>query len=277
MGVTAKALWYIEGHLRGDVSLDAIAQSAGVSRYHLSRAFSASLGCGLASYVRGRRLSEAAKALQNGAPDILSVALDAGYGSHEAFTRAFRQYFGVTPEQARAHTSNIDLKFLEAIRMEATTSTAIAPVRTVKRDAILIFGVGRHYSSLSMAGLPSQWEQFLPHFGYIQYQVGRTAYGVICNADDADNFDYICGVEVAEFPAQPADFTRLRIAPQTYAVFRHNDHISTIGATCRAIWNQGLPDAGYQAADSPWFEQYGEEFDGRTGLGGCEIWIPIVR
>jgi predicted transcriptional regulator YdeE len=49
-----------------------------------------------------------------------------------------------------------------------------------------------------------------------------------------------------------------------------------IGATCSAIWNQGLPDSGYQAADSPWFERYGEEFDGRTGLGGLEIWIPIA-
>jgi AraC family transcriptional regulator len=46
-------------------------------------------------YVRGRRLTEAAKVLSDGAPDILTVALDAGYGSHEAFTRAFRDQFGV--------------------------------------------------------------------------------------------------------------------------------------------------------------------------------------
>ena len=70
---------------------------------------------------------------------------------------------------------------------------------------------------------------------------------------------------------------RLRIPPQTYAVFLHTDHISNIGATCSVIWNQGLPDSGYKAADSPWFEHYSEEFDGRTGLGGLEIWIPIIR
>lgn len=52
-------------------------------------------------YVRGRRLTEAAKALSRGAPDIFSVALDAGYGSHEAFTRAFPDEFGVTPETIR--------------------------------------------------------------------------------------------------------------------------------------------------------------------------------
>jgi AraC family transcriptional regulator len=56
----------------------------------------------------------------------------------------------------------------------------------------------------------------------------------------------------------------------------HSDHIANIGATCRAIWNQGLPDSGYKPADGAWFERYGEEFDSRTGLGGLEIWIPIV-
>jgi AraC-like DNA-binding protein len=52
--------------------------------------------------MRGRRLSEAARVLANGGPDILSVALDFGYGSHEAFTRAFRDQFGLTPESVRA-------------------------------------------------------------------------------------------------------------------------------------------------------------------------------
>src|SRR5581483_10299997 len=101
VSVTAKALWYIESHLSGDLSLDAIADVVGVSRFHVSRAFGVSMGMSLASYVRRRRLSEAAGALAGGAPDILAVALDSGYGSHEAFTRAFRQQFGITPEQLR--------------------------------------------------------------------------------------------------------------------------------------------------------------------------------
>jgi AraC family transcriptional regulator len=99
VSVTPKALWYIESHLSSELSLDAVAEVARVSRFHLSRAFAASTGISLTGYMRARRLSEAAKALVKGAPDILSVALDAGYGSHEAFTRAFRQHFGVTPEQ----------------------------------------------------------------------------------------------------------------------------------------------------------------------------------
>lgn len=48
-----------------------------------------------------------------------------------------------------------------------------------------------------------------------------------------------------------------------------------VGTTWKAIWNQALPDSGYKAADGPAFERYPEQFDGRTGFGGLEIWIPV--
>ena len=117
MSVTGRALWYVESHLDTDVSLEAVAESAGVSRFHLSRAFTASIGQALASYSRARRLSVAARKLLNGAPDILSVALDAGYGSHEAFTRAFRQHFALTPDQFRTRGSEDTSLLQEPLQM----------------------------------------------------------------------------------------------------------------------------------------------------------------
>jgi AraC family transcriptional regulator len=279
MSVTGRAIWYIESHLRSELSLAIVADAIGVSTFHLCRAFPVSTGISFASYLRGRRLSEAAEVLAQGASDILTVALDRGYGSHEAFTRAFRQQFGLTPEQVRSRQNTNHLSLLEPITMQQTktsTNTALLPPRTAKHEALLIFGLGRPYSCQdSNAGIPSQWDLFLPHFGNIPGQVGKIAYGVICNSDAAGSYDYICGVEVTAFPSHPADYTRLRIPPQTYAVFDHKDHISTVNATWSAIWNQGLTDAGFQAVDGPAFERYGEEFDGRTGLGGLELWIPI--
>lgn len=273
MSVTGKALWYIESHLSGDTSLDAIADVAEVSRFHLSRAFSAASGCSITSYLRARRLSEAAKALACGAPDILAVALDAGYGSHEAFTRAVRHHFGLTPEQIRAQASTTDIKLQEPLRMDNNTIAPLASPRIVGSSALLIFGLGERCTS--NAGMPAQWDRFLPHLGHIQGQVGNVAYGVICNTDEAGTYEYICGVEVRKFPSHPPEFARLRIPPQTYAVFEHRGHISEIGATWKAIWNQALPDCGHKAVDGPAFERYPETFDGRTGLGGLEIWIPV--
>src|SRR5262245_13840586 len=97
----ARALWFVESHFAQEITLDDVAAVAGVSRYHLSRTFSLATGTGLMAYVRARRLSEAAKSLAAGAPDILAVALDCGYGSHEAFSRAFREQFDLTPEAVR--------------------------------------------------------------------------------------------------------------------------------------------------------------------------------
>lgn len=274
MSVSAKALWYIESHLTGDLSLEAIATVVGVSRFHLSRAFSASTGASLAGYVRGRRLGDAARALANGAEDILSLALESGYGSHEAFTRAFRQQFGVSPEQlrAQAHANGITLQ--EPIRMDKPTTTSLAPPRIVKSDALSIFGLAQHYGQ-SKAGIPSQWNRFLPHMGHIPGQIGQVTYGVVYNFDEGGECDYLCGVAVNEFPSHPQEFTPLRIPPQTYAVFEHHDHISAIAAAWKEIWEHGLSDAGYQSADGPAFERYDERFDGRTGLGGFELWVPI--
>ena len=42
-----------------------------------------------------------------------------------------------------------------------------------------------------------------------------------------------------------------------------------------AIWTKWLPELGFEAVDAPYLEYYGEEFDGRTGMGGYQIWIPI--
>src|ERR1700742_1751890 len=102
MNPAQKALWFIESHLAEPLTLDEIAEVAGISRFHLVRAFAAVTGLPVMRYVRARRLTEAARALAGGAPDILTVALEAGYGSHEGFTRAVRDHFGGAPERGRA-------------------------------------------------------------------------------------------------------------------------------------------------------------------------------
>src|ERR1700752_3489711 len=117
MNPAQKALWFIESHLADPLTLDDISGIAGVSRFHMVRAFAAATGFSVMRYVRARRLTEAARALADGAPDILTLALDADYGSHEAFTRAFRDHFGLTPETVRATTCLDHIRLQEPIQM----------------------------------------------------------------------------------------------------------------------------------------------------------------
>jgi len=275
MNPAQKALWYIESHLAGPLTLDEISNVAGISRFHMVRAFAAATGLSVIRYVRARRLSEAARALAAGAPDILDVALNADYGSHEAFTRAFRDHFGVTPETVRATTCLDKLRLQEPILMESTAFDTIAPPRFETGKAMLVAGVGDRFSHDNGAGIPGLWQCFHQYVQNFPGRIGQVAYGVCTNGDDAGNFDYIAGVEVADFSDLPREFSRVRIAEQRYAVFTHTDHISTIRRTINTIWNHWLPTSGHKMADAPTFERYDEKFDPATGDGGFEIWVPI--
>src|SRR5882672_2923817 len=260
MNPAQKALWYIESHLAAPLTLDDVAGVAGVSRFHLVRAFATATGFSVMRYVRARRLSKAAQALAAGAPDILSLALDADYSSHEAFTRACLDR----------------LKLVEPIVMDSTLLDNLRPPRFETGKPFLVSGIAERCThENSGAGIPNLWHQLHQTVDHIPARIGKLAYGVCCNGDDAGNFDYVAGVEVADFSDLPREFSRVRIPEQKYAVFTHAEHISTIRRTHNTIWNHWLPVSGFKAADAPSFERYDEQFDPATGNGGLEIWIPV--
>jgi AraC family transcriptional regulator len=275
MDPVQKALWFVESHSREKMSLEEIASACKVSAFHLTRTFGETTGLSLMRYVRARRLSEAARQLAQGAQDILGIAFDAGYGSHEAFTRAFRDHFSLTPEQVRsqAHLNNTQL--VEAIVMSATPTAELTPPRFETKKPMLVARVVERYDCQSPGGIPDQWQRFSPYLGKIPGQVGQTAYGVIYNFDGDGNFDYMCGVEIAAAADLPRGITSLQVPEQNCAVFTHRGHVAGIRTTFKAIWSQWFPEFGHQAASAASLERYGPEFNPMTGMGGFEIWIPI--
>lgn len=277
MDPVRKAIWFVEGHTGdGQLSLEHIARQCKVSPFHLTRAFTAATGMSLMRYARGRRLSIAAQRLTAGATDILQVALDAGYGSHEAFTRAFRDQFGVTPEQARAAGKDITLPLIEALSMTATSLVTLAPPRFETRGERLLAGLVQRHDCQTPEGIPRQWQR-LGHFleQGIPGQVGQTAFGVCYNFDSDGAFDYLCGVEINGRGELPAGLVTLRLAAQRYAMFAHSGHVVTIRSVIDAAWNRWLPSSGEKAMEAPFLEVYGPQFNPMTGLGGFEIWLPI--
>lgn len=227
-------------------------------------------------YVRARRLSAAAQRLAAGAADILSVAVECGYGSHEAFTRAFRDQFGVTPESVRAQNHVNNIRLIEAIATGDRRFVQLDPPRFENGDVMLVAGIARNYSGVdASAAIPAQWQQLDSYGGEVRGRDGRVTYGVCYNLDDEGSMDYLCGLEVDSFVALPREFARLRLTARRYVVFAHRDHIASIRATWNTIWNEWLPQSGHQAADAPLFERYDEIFDRRTGKGGVELWIPL--
>lgn len=275
--IVEKALWFIEHRYAHDVALDDVADHIGVSRFHLSRCFPAATGMSISAYLRGRRLTEAAKALAGGAPDILAIALDAQYGSHEAFTRAFREQFGVTPEQVRARGELAGLRLIEAIRYDSAPFVPLDPPRLVEGRPLLIAGLMERHDCTKPEGVPAQWQRFTPHIESIPNGVGRAAYGVISELfANSESFQYLSGVEVSDLFGLDPGLSALRLPAQRYAAFTHPGHVSSMRSTIHTIFNREIAALKLEVGDLPNFiEYYGPRFNPETGEGEVEIWVPL--
>lgn len=275
--IVEKALWFIEHRYGDDIDLEVMARHIGVSRFHLSRSFPAATGLSISAYLRGRRLTEAAKRLADGAPDILSVALDACYGSHEAFTRAFRDHFGLTPEQLRDRGSVDGLRLVEPLRVDDSMLVDLAPPRIFDREPLAIAGFAERHDCLKPERVPAQWQRFNPYLGEVRLAVGDAAFGVVSELfHGSDSFQYLTGLEVSDVYDLPPEFTALRLPARRYAAFAHTGHVSRLRATIHSIFNRSVEELGLDVGDLPNFiEYYGPEFDLGSGMGGIEVWVPL--
>lgn len=88
---------WIETHLDQPLLLDNVAAKSGYSKWHLQRMFRSTTGHALGSYIRERRLSQAAQALRTTPRPILDIALQFHFDSQPSFSRAFKKQFGKTP------------------------------------------------------------------------------------------------------------------------------------------------------------------------------------
>ena len=101
MAAISKALSYIQAHLDDALSPTMLANVACFSQHHFQRVFRAVVGESVMDHVRRLRLERAAYRLRTGHETVASIALDAGYGAQEAFTRIFQAYFGIAPRMFR--------------------------------------------------------------------------------------------------------------------------------------------------------------------------------
>ncbi len=102
-----RVLTHIQEHLDEALDLEELARVACFSSFHFHRVFAAMTGETIADHVRRLRLERAAMELRSGAKQVIQVALDAGYEAHEAFTRAFKSAYGVSPAEFRRATGPI--------------------------------------------------------------------------------------------------------------------------------------------------------------------------
>ena len=99
---TGRVIDFIGKHLDEELELDELCRIACFSKYHFHRLFTAYTGLPLMGYIKWLRLKRAAHQLiVHKEETIINIALDAGFETHESFTRAFKQVCGQSPSEFR--------------------------------------------------------------------------------------------------------------------------------------------------------------------------------
>lgn len=276
MGVADRALWVMERNSAQALGLNDIANACGVSRSHIANAFGTATGWPVMKYLRARRLTEAAHRLAAGAPDILMVALEYGYGSHEAFTRAFGDQFGLSPEEVRRRGSVEGLATTPPLRLRDGHARSPSP-QIKSLPSLKLVGLAAPCSFRETVHIPAQWQKFMSSFyDDIPNKLERIPIGMCQPPDDDGSFRYVCAAEVKAFYGRLADLSYFETRAGTYAVFAHNDHVSTIFDTYTAIWNEAFSALARKVADGPVLEFHNDAFNPDTGLGGLQIYVPLA-
>lgn len=283
-----KAVTYIEAHLKEPVRVDEAARYAGYSYYHLTRQFNAVLGESVGNYIRRRKLADAAGQLLHSRRRILDIALDYGFESSEAFSRAFKSIYGISPTAYRknnheffyAAKPQMNYDRIRHLAANISIHPKIAEFPPVKTAGL------RGQTSLEHNILPKLWDRLNQSLSGIPHikQNGR-GFG-ICEACMEGNslytmnqqalFSEVVSVEVESYEGLTGPFVPKNIEGGRYAVFTHTGTLARLPHTFDYIWGTWLLTTKEELDFREDFELYDQRFLGYGNAGSqMDIYIPV--
>ncbi len=282
-----RAVVYIEDRLGDDIKVDEVAKAAGYSYYHLNRQFMAVLGEGLGSYIKKRRLAEAAKRLLYSNEKIIDIALDSGFESSEAFSRAFKAVYRVSPQAYRGNRLDILLGAKERLDtglLDHLARNVTVHPKIVELPEIKVAGL-RGETTLRDNKLRELWERANGLFPQIPGIVkGGRGFG-ICEACQSNTlytmnddviFTEVAGAEVSSFDGLPEILVRKIIPGGRYAVFTHRGTLSMLPRTFDYIWGTWFLTTKEEMDDREDFEMYDARFLGYDRPDSeIDLYIPV--
>jgi AraC family transcriptional regulator len=245
----ARVVAYIGENLDRDLPLDTLAEIACFSPYHFHRIYRGIAGETAAETVRRLRLHRAAFALAQSQDPIRQIAEQAGYGSVEAFTRAFAADHGQPPAAFRAHQESPTNPTGGAVTMQTVTIKSFNSVRLAALPHCGDYqAIGRRFEELTAwAGAHNLFET--PRRWFAIYYDDPESVPTSQLRSDA------CVELTADMPLGPGMVER-RIAPGRVASLVHKGPYAELERVYRALYRDWLPDSGEEADDRPSFEEY---------------------
>lgn len=287
---------WIEEQLDTPLTLELIAQRAGLSAYHFSRLFTARMGRSVMAHVRGRRLVRGARRLAT-EPELklVELAFDCGFESQEAFSRAFKRVFGVSPGRFRDGFALNQITPIEGqfpMNAPRTLSTAVTRLaELVRLDAFSVAGPSRRFDNASKSEIPQLWSTLVGALPLKGQSPSWATYGVVWSVDrESGSFQYMAGVGLnvsvsvgvsasASERELPKGFTVKEIPAATYVVFRIALNGSALHPQVKSamatIWSELIPASGLRVADSPDFELYDGRFAPDQPGAVIDFHVPV--
>lgn len=275
-----KSIEYIEEHLYEKISVHEIAAASHYSTYHYSRVFKALVGNTPKEYLRKRRLTLAAKRLLTEEVGILELAMDCQFDSQEAFTRAFKALFNMTPAQYRKINEPFRLLYKQPFSeedMDFLQNRISMEPEIIQHPAMKIVGIANQYDDGDLS-LPKLWSAFYPYRDNIPNRVGSDFFGIYeCyeESDDHTTFVYICSAQVENFDDVLEGMITRELEAQTYARFTHVGSLAQLEDTLRYIWGSWLPRSDYEYAEKPDFELLPAGFNDADPDNKLYLNIPV--
>ena len=248
-----KVIEFIGKHLDDKLTLTQLSDISCFSKYHFHRLFTAYTGLSLQQYIRWLRLKRAAHQLiVDKDKSIIEIAINAGFESHESFTRAFKQTCGVNPSEFRSHSSwqvwekppyclpkqggmkmNVDIKDIKARRLAVLEHRG-----DPKKVGDSVNKLVNWAKAQSMSLKPKAGESF----GFA-YDDPKTT--------PAAEFRFDLGITVPEQLKLEGQVVEKRLPAGRYAVAIHKGSRDDIGDTIYGLYRDWLPQSGEELGDLP--------------------------
>ncbi|MEV0604707.1 AraC family transcriptional regulator [Streptomyces sp. NPDC050315] len=279
-----QAMELIERQLDSSVDVGELARVAATSEYHLRRMFSALAGMPLSEYIRRRRLTVAGAEVLAGERTLLEIAVRYGYGSGEAFARAFRAVHGVGPGEARRTGAALSSQPRMTFRLIVDGSSSMR-YRVVRKPEFSVVGAKARVP-LVHSGPNQAISDFVRGIGdqareLLEKLSDQEPQGLLAVCDDLDpsraegtDLDYYYGVVTSA--SAPQGMATMPVPAGTWAVFTTSGPApEAIQALWRDVFTEWFPSNPYRSRPGPEILRTRMSADGSEA--DAELWLPVER
>ena len=279
----------VEENLSDEINIVQLASSFNLSPWHFQRLFKALAGDTLGGYVRGRRLTQAARLLTNTDLGIIDIAFRVGFNSHEAFTRSFKSYFGQSPRDFRMNRPSVILNEKPLLSMDLVRhlehEIEHEPIITTRPEQI-IMGLDTPIPSPFMTNdaycedLFPAWMTLLERQDEIKDKQPTVFYGITASPSGdftEDTLNFIAGIPVASSTHVPDGMVAHMLPEQQVAMFKVAViDKETVLRTMNYIYGYWLPNSPYTRGSGSDYELFDETRGFIDPRLGSQYVIPIV-